>query len=86
MIVIDSDAHSARTLGVIRYGVATARRGWLTKENVANTRTWKQLAKLRKRARSRALRLPGAVDARQAPQPARCAPARSRRNGEVGTT
>jgi DNA polymerase (family 10) len=52
MIVIDSDAHSARTLDVIRYGIATARRGWLTKENVANTRTWKQLAKLRKRARA----------------------------------
>jgi len=52
MIVIDSDAHSARTLDVIRYGIATARRGWLTKENVANTRTWKQLAKLRKRVRA----------------------------------
>jgi DNA polymerase (family X) len=52
MIVIDSDAHSARTLAVVRYGIATARRGWLTKENVANTRTWKQLAKLRKRARA----------------------------------
>ena len=52
MILIDSDAHSAGTLAVVRYGVATARRGWLTKENVANTRTWKQLAKLRKRARA----------------------------------
>jgi DNA polymerase (family 10) len=53
MIVIDSDAHSAGTLAVIRYGIATARRGWLTKDNVANTRTWKQLAKLRKRATAR---------------------------------
>jgi DNA polymerase (family X) len=52
MIVIDSDAHSARTLSVIRYGVATARRGWLTKDNVANTRPWRELAKLRKRARA----------------------------------
>jgi DNA polymerase (family X) len=51
-IVIDSDAHSARTLSVIRYGVATARRGWLTPENVANTRPWKELDKLRKRART----------------------------------
>jgi DNA polymerase (family 10) len=56
MIVIDSDAHSARTLAVIRYGIATARRGWLTKENVANTRTWKQLAKLRKRAGAKVAR------------------------------
>ena len=51
MIVIDSDAHSARTLSVVRYGVATARRGWLTKEHVANTRPWSKLAKLRKRGR-----------------------------------
>ena len=49
-IVIDSDAHSARTLDVIRYGIATARRGWLTKEQVANTRTWRQLDKMRKRS------------------------------------
>jgi DNA polymerase (family 10) len=52
LIVIDSDAHSARTLGVIRYGVATARRGWLTTQDVANTRPWKELARLRKRARA----------------------------------
>ncbi len=51
LIVIDSDAHSARSLDMIRYGVATARRAWLTKEQVANTRTWKQLDKLRKRGR-----------------------------------
>jgi DNA polymerase (family 10) len=48
-IVIDSDAHGTETLANMRYGVATARRGWLTKADVANTRTWKQLAKLRKR-------------------------------------
>ena len=48
-IVINSDAHSTRTLRVIRYGVATARRAWLTTEQVANTRTWQQLDKLRKR-------------------------------------
>jgi DNA polymerase (family 10) len=52
-IVINSDAHSRRTLSVIRYGVATARRAWLTKENVANTRTWPQLDKLRKRSRKK---------------------------------
>jgi len=52
-IVIDSDAHSRRTLSVIRYGVATARRAWLTKEHVANTRTWPQLDKLRKRGRKK---------------------------------
>ncbi len=48
-IVIDSDAHGSETLANMRYGVATARRGWLTKADVANTRTWKQLKRMRKR-------------------------------------
>ena len=52
-IVINSDAHGVEIFGrVIRYGIATARRAWLTKRDVANTRTWRQLAKLRKRTRS----------------------------------
>ena len=34
-----------------RYGVATARRAWLEPRHVANTRPWKELQKLRKRAR-----------------------------------
>jgi DNA polymerase (family 10) len=52
-LVIDSDAHWPRTLVNMRYGVATARRAWLTKEHVANTRTWKQLDKLRRSAPKR---------------------------------
>ena len=36
-VVISSDAHSALQLGVMRYGVSTARRGWLEKEDVLNT-------------------------------------------------
>ncbi len=43
-LVIDSDAHRPATLGVMRYGVATARRAWLTRDDVANTRGWDQLA------------------------------------------
>ena len=39
-LVIDSDAHGPETLANMRYGVATARRAWLTKADVANTRTW----------------------------------------------
>jgi DNA polymerase (family 10) len=50
-IVIDSDAHSVRNLDLLRYGVATARRAWLTPGQVANTRPWPELAKLRKSAR-----------------------------------
>ncbi len=49
-IVIDSDAHGVETLANIRYGVATARRAWLTAENVANTRGWEALQGLRKSA------------------------------------
>jgi DNA polymerase (family X) len=62
-IVIDSDAHRTATLGNMRWGIATARRGWLTSEDVANTRPWGELAKLRKRARRGAARL--AEQARQ---------------------
>jgi DNA polymerase (family X) len=52
-IVIDSDAHGADTLRRnMRYGVATARRAWLTAAQVANTRPWDELARLRKRGRS----------------------------------
>ncbi|MEM9589565.1 MAG: DNA polymerase/3'-5' exonuclease PolX, partial [Planctomycetota bacterium] len=45
-IVISTDAHSVDGLDVMRYGVKQARRGGLTKKDVANTRTWKQFAKL----------------------------------------
>ncbi|HEX2071745.1 MAG TPA: DNA polymerase/3'-5' exonuclease PolX [Thermoleophilaceae bacterium] len=44
-LVIDSDAHRAETLAVIRYGIATARRAWLTADDVANTRSWDQLVR-----------------------------------------
>jgi DNA polymerase (family 10) len=50
-IVIDSDAHRAETLQNMRWGVATARRAWLSKHDVANTRSWAQLEKLRKQPR-----------------------------------
>jgi DNA polymerase (family 10) len=54
-ITIDSDAHGTETLPNIRYGVATARRAWLTAGNLANTRSWAELDALRKRgARAKA--------------------------------
>jgi DNA polymerase (family 10) len=43
-ILIDSDAHRTTTLANMRWGVATARRAWLTREQVANTRPWSELA------------------------------------------
>jgi DNA polymerase (family 10) len=50
-IVIDSDAHRTETLQNMRWGVATARRAWLSKHDVVNTRSWAQLEKLRKQPR-----------------------------------
>jgi DNA polymerase (family X) len=52
-LVIDSDAHGTDTLRNIRYGVATARRAWLTADDVMNTRPWTELDRLRKRGRAR---------------------------------
>ena len=49
-LVIDSDAHRTWTFGVARYGIATARRAWLTRHDVANTLPWSEFARLRKRA------------------------------------
>jgi DNA polymerase (family 10) len=51
-IVINCDAHKPTDFDYRRYGVATARRAWLTKRDIANTRTWKQFAPLRKRAKA----------------------------------
>ena len=47
-ILVNSDAHSTTEFDQLRYGIATARRAWLTAENVANTRTWQDFQKLRK--------------------------------------
>ena len=52
-LLLDSDAHWPRTLQNMRYGVATARRAWLTKEHVGNTRPWAELDGMRKRSRVR---------------------------------
>jgi len=48
LLAISSDGHSTRALDYVDLGVAQARRAWLTKEQVLNTRTWKQIEKLRK--------------------------------------
>jgi DNA polymerase (family 10) len=48
-ISISTDAHSTSGLDNMRFGVWQARRGWLEKKDVINTRTLKQLEKLLKR-------------------------------------
>ncbi|MGH2878614.1 MAG: PHP domain-containing protein [Solirubrobacteraceae bacterium] len=51
-ILIDSDAHGIERLPEIRWGLATARRAWLSAGDVANTRGWSEFAAMRKRART----------------------------------
>jgi DNA polymerase (family 10) len=47
-IVLNTDAHGIDTLDNMAYAVATARRAWLTADDVANTRSWAEFKKLRK--------------------------------------
>jgi DNA polymerase (family 10) len=49
-LLIDSDSHGVETLANIRYGIATARRAWVSADHVGNTRPWDELDKLRKRS------------------------------------
>src|SRR5436309_1733945 len=48
-LVIDSDGHEVGALDFVELGVGQARRAWLTKADVLNTRTWKQIDRLRKK-------------------------------------
>jgi len=47
-IVLNTDAHGVDTLDNMAYAVATARRAWLTADDVANTRGWTGFEKLLK--------------------------------------
>jgi DNA polymerase (family 10) len=47
-LVISSDAHSTGALGYLELGVAQARRAWLTKAQILNTRPWPEIEQLRK--------------------------------------
>jgi DNA polymerase (family 10) len=49
-VAISTDAHSLTGLDFMRFGVYQARRGWLEKDEVLNTRPWKQLKKIIKRS------------------------------------
>jgi DNA polymerase (family 10) len=45
-VVISTDAHSTDQLDLMRYGILQARRAGLTKDDVANTRSWSKFRKL----------------------------------------
>lgn len=44
-LIINTDAHSRDQLGFMRLGIATARRGWVTKDRVINALPWKSFSK-----------------------------------------
>lgn len=46
LICINADAHSVLDIDNLQYGIGQARRGWLEKKDVLNTRTLKQLRPL----------------------------------------
>ena len=48
LVPVTTDAHSTTALGYRELGVAQARRAWLTKDHVLNTRPWREIAKLRR--------------------------------------
>jgi len=45
-LAIATDAHSTSDLSFIRFGIDQARRGWLTPDDVLNTRSWEDLRRL----------------------------------------
>ncbi len=51
LITVDTDAHGIAELDFMRWGILQARRGWLTRESVANTRPLAQFRKLLHRGR-----------------------------------
>ena len=48
-LVVTSDGHQIRAQNYVELAIGQARRGWLRKDDVVNTRTWAQLTKLRRR-------------------------------------
>jgi DNA polymerase (family 10) len=48
LIVITTDSHELEALDYVELGVSQARRAWLTKDQILNTRPWKEIEKRRK--------------------------------------
>jgi DNA polymerase (family 10) len=48
LVPVTTDAHSTGALAYAELGIAQARRAWLTKKQVLNTRTWAQIARMRR--------------------------------------
>jgi DNA polymerase (family 10) len=48
-VAVDSDGHSVSALAYPKLGIGQARRAWMTRDDVLNTRTWNQIERLRKK-------------------------------------
>lgn len=51
-MAVNTDSHSTVHLGFMRFGVATAQRGWLTKRDVVNTWPLEELVRFLRKGRS----------------------------------
>ncbi len=45
-VALSTDAHRTSELGYMRFGIGQARRGWLERADVLNTRSWKEIEKM----------------------------------------
>jgi DNA polymerase (family X) len=48
-LCVDSDGHEIAAQNYVEFGIGQARRAWCTKADILNTRTWKQIEKLKKK-------------------------------------
>ena len=48
LIAVTTDAHSTGALGYAELGIGQARRAWLTREQVLNTRSWAEIVEMRR--------------------------------------
>ncbi len=48
-LVVSSDAHRISAQGYVELAIGQARRGWLTKDDLVNTRSWTQFRKLQRK-------------------------------------
>jgi DNA polymerase (family 10) len=48
-IAVSSDGHRVAALGFVEFGIAQARRAWLTRSQILNTRPWPEIARLLER-------------------------------------
>ena len=52
-LVISTDSHNLGNFAFMEIGVSIARRGWATKEDILNTRSWKEIQKFINEKRKR---------------------------------